>query len=73
MDKALKEKATTAALDWLVENCDADLCGHCAYYVPPKEDEDFTPCKGWDGEGAPDCKTCREGLLEHFAQELKNG
>lgn len=40
-----------------------DVCGYCAYYIPPKPDENCTPC-GHLGE-------CVDGVLQHFMQKAK--
>ena len=50
-------------IDYLIENCGCDLCGKCAYYTPPKQDEDFTPCQMFEQDGNI---ACRNGMIEYF-------
>lgn len=58
-------KAENAALykafEWALDRGD-DVCGKCAYYIPPRPDEDYTDC-GHYGE-------CVKGIVEYFK---KNG
>lgn len=49
------------AFEWALDRGD-DVCGKCAYYIPPRPDEDYTDC-GHYGE-------CVKGIVEYFK---KNG
>lgn len=50
-------------IDYLVENSACDLCGHCAFYKPIKNDEDYTPCGEREKHGNV---ACRNGMIEYF-------
>lgn len=58
-------KAENAALreafEWALDR-DDNVCGKCAYYIPPRLDENYTGCNH-SGE-------CVNGILEYFK---KNG
>lgn len=58
-----KLKAENAALreafKWALGRAD-DVCGKCAYYIPPQPNEEYTSCNH-EGE-------CAEGILAHFKQ-----
>lgn len=62
-NKQLKAEnvALYKAFEWAVDRGD-DVCGKCAYYIPPRPDEDYTDC-GHYGE-------CVKGIVEYFK---KNG
>ena len=67
--KTLEDRAVLAALYWLVEVCNDDICGHCAHYVEPKEDEDFTTCAHLEAGDDDNNRICCEGVIEYFKQK----
>ena len=55
-------------IDYLIEHSGCDLCGKCAYYVQPKENEDFKGCQMFDRDGNG---ACRQGMIEWFKSSRK--
>lgn len=66
--KTDETKGLIACIDWLIKESACDLCGYCAKYVPPKDDEDFTPCPGFEEYGG---KACLDGVIEFFTVASK--
>ena len=60
-DLQAENVALYKAFEWALDRGD-DVCGKCAYYIPPRPDEDYTDC-GHYGE-------CVKGIVEYFK---KNG
>ena len=50
-------------IDYFIANSGCDLCGKCINYTPPKQDEDYTPCKEFEKDGNI---ACRNGMIEYF-------
>lgn len=62
----MKNNELIEVIDYLVENSACDLCGHCAYYKQPKNDEDYTPCNELEKHGNV---ACRNGMIEYFKKK----
>lgn len=71
MEKDLTKKTLHKVVDYLVKDSAEDVCKMCAYLgnFPPTPD-DIEPCpyKRKNGYTA-----CRNGLIEHFQNEVVNG
>lgn len=55
-------------IDYLIESSGCDLCGKCAYYVQPKENEDFTGCQMFEKDGN---NACRKGMIKWFGSNMQ--
>lgn len=62
-------EGAVACIEWLIKESACDLCGHCAKYIPPKKNEDFTPCPGFEKYGK---KACLDGVIDYFIAQSKN-